>query len=506
MHLLTTLIHIFWFVDVTRAVYRYMPPADVQRPMQAFTAGNGDSGGYDGKTWVAAYTEESFDEMNMEILHRIASAHFNWLLTQNPRYKITNGRGTCLVAAVWAPDTKSIYVSTMARGPYWKLITNFDPDHPTAPVWRARATHWKDRSKTLYHAEDSAYYWFEETRRTTGHPIYPTMESIDPETTKYPVGSMIATWGFHSQDPSDVRRTGRPIALCSVNDLRGVTCQQMANDLGVQFDTITNQPPAEQAVDSSPPDDDEVSGDPCQMNAAKRDNADFLHKFGKRDDENDCSVSYVLPTTFIVSTITGLPSPASSYDKGPSTSSIPVTTPPPPPPKPSCVMQDMDPGLGITAPGCICEGTTTLPLLSLPSASVYTQSCDYTALPTKTLPNPITIATETWTVGCQSCTGVGGAEVPADATCASIPSCTVTPLAQSFGVLLSNSSITVGDADDKNGGKDLRQNLYNQLHPLCPDNSNICDFSKGAEIKNMGTVVSGGDAYLTLQAKIIGSQ
>ncbi|XXH04140.1 hypothetical protein Hte_010553, partial [Hypoxylon texense] len=81
-----------------------------------------------------------------------------------------------------------------------------------------------------------------------------------------------------------------------------------------------------------------------------------------------------------------------------------------------------------------------------------------------------------------------------------------TLLARSYGVLLSNTSIPVGDADDKNDGKDLTQSLCSQLHPLCPGHSNICNYTKGAEIKNMSTVVSGGDAYLTLQSKIIGSQ
>ncbi|KAI1662952.1 hypothetical protein F4813DRAFT_395003 [Daldinia decipiens] len=505
MYIIASLINICWFASVTRAVSRYMPPADGQRAMELFTTDRGYSGTSDGKTWHASYKEEGFDEMNMEILHRIASAHFNWLLAQQGQYRITNQLGGCLISALWTPDTNSVYVSTKARGPYWGAMLN---NKETAPVWRARTENWKKNGKRDFHVEDATYHWFEEVRKSAGDPIWPLLRSSTAAETKYPEGSMIATWGFHGQEAQDnpaIKNTGRPISLCSIRDQRGVTCQQMADDLGVKYEAVTNQPPAEQAIDSSPPDGDEISNDPCGSNAAKRDNSGFLPRYRKRDAASECSISENIPTSLVISTVTGLPSPASSYDKGPSTSSRPMTTPPPPP-KPSCVMQDMDPGLGITAPGCICEGSTTLPLLTLPSVSVYTQSCDYTALPTKTLPNPISITTQTWTVGCQACTGVGGAEVPAAATCTSVPSCTVTPLAQSFGVLLSNTSVPVGDADDKNGGKDLRQNLYSQLHPLCPDNSNICDYTKGAEIKNMGTVVSDGDAYLTLQAKIIGSQ
>ncbi|KAI0849908.1 hypothetical protein F5Y00DRAFT_261014 [Daldinia vernicosa] len=444
--------------------------------------------------------------MNMETLHRIASAHFNWLLAQQSQYKITDRYGGCILSALWTPDTNSVYVSTRARGPYWVAMAT---DKKAAPVWRSRTENWKKGAKTDFHVEDATYHWSEVVRKSAGHPIRPLPDGGTAAKTKYPEGSMIATWGFHGQEAQSnpaIKKTGRPIDLCSARDARGMTCQQMADDLGVKYEPVTNQPPAEQSIDSSPPDGEEISDEPCGSNAARRNNRGFLRKYRKRDAESECSISYGIPTSLVISTVTGLLSPASSYDKGPSTHSSPVTAPPPPPPKPSCVMQDMDPGLGITAPGCICEGTTTLPLLTLPSASVYTQSCDYTALPTKTLPNPISISTGTWTIGCQACTGVGGAEVPAAATCTSVPSCTVTPLAQSFGVLLSNTSVPVGDADDKNGGKDLRQNLYSQLHPLCPDNSNVCDYTRGAEIKNMGTVVSGGDAYLTLQAKIIGSQ
>ncbi|KAI0119637.1 hypothetical protein F4814DRAFT_447453 [Daldinia grandis] len=45
----------------------------------------------------------------------------------------------------------------------------------------------------------------------------------------------------------------------------------MADNLGVKYEPVTDQPPAEQTIDSSPPDGDEISDDPCGSNAAFRD-------------------------------------------------------------------------------------------------------------------------------------------------------------------------------------------------------------------------------------------
>ena len=89
-------------------------------------------------------------------------------------------------------------------------------------------------------------------------------------------------------------------------------------------------------------------------------------------------------------------------------------------PPPSCTLQNEDPDQGIFTQGCIC-GSTTLPLLNLTSATADAQSCAYTALPTTTEVNPITILTSTYTSECQVCTLIGGiADTP---TCATITGC-----------------------------------------------------------------------------------
>ena len=159
-------------------------------------------------------------------------------------------------------------------------------------------------------------------------------------------------------------------------------------------------------------------------------------------------------------------------------------------PMPSCTLQNEDPDQGINNRGCIC-GSTTLPLLTVTSATDESQSCSYTAMPSSKDSNPITIETEHFTTNCQACTIIGG--VADQATCTSVASCTPTPTAiasakPTFTVFLSNNSIPIGDADNSNGGSDLRKNAYNQLHQLCPDSGNECDSTTNAQIKNIPTV------------------
>ena len=90
-------------------------------------------------------------------------------------------------------------------------------------------------------------------------------------------------------------------------------------------------------------------------------------------------------------------------------------------PTPSCSLQNEDPDQGIAGRGCIC-GSTTLPLLTVTSATDPAQSCAYTALPTTTGANPVTIDSSTYTSACQACTLVGGiADTP---TCTPIMGCT----------------------------------------------------------------------------------
>ena len=95
-------------------------------------------------------------------------------------------------------------------------------------------------------------------------------------------------------------------------------------------------------------------------------------------------------------------------------------SPPSTTPKPSCHIQNEDPDQGIAGRGCIC-GSTTLPLLTVHSATDPAQSCAYTAIPTKAGNNPVSILTTTYTSACHACTLVGGiADKP---TCTPIQGC-----------------------------------------------------------------------------------
>ena len=87
----------------------------------------------------------------------------------------------------------------------------------------------------------------------------------------------------------------------------------------------------------------------------------------------------------------------------------------------SCSLQNEDPDQGINARGCVC-GSTTLPLLTITSSVTNdAESCSYTALPTSSVDNPITVSTTTYTSRCHLCTLVAG--IANEPDCTSIPKC-----------------------------------------------------------------------------------
>lgn len=192
---------------------------------------------------------------------------------------------------------------------------------------------------------------------------------------------------------------------------------------------------------------------------------------------------------------------------GPTQTQASSTAPPPTPaPTIDCEMQHQDPDQGITAMGCIC-GSTTLPLLTVKDATDMSQSCAYTALPSTSVANPITVETETFTSNCYACTLLGGiADTP---SCASTPAsgCTpTTPAIPTATVFISNNSIPIGDETNKNSGADLRKEVYQKLKELCPDNAGACDSKKKAEIDSIKTVVDKEEGQETLKFTIQDSE
>lgn len=179
------------------------------------------------------------------------------------------------------------------------------------------------------------------------------------------------------------------------------------------------------------------------------------------------------------------------------------------PPMPSCSLQNEDPDQGINERGCVC-GTRTLPIIQVPTASATdpAQSCAYTAWPSASVSNPISIETQIYTSNCHICTLVGGIADTPDCS-QSIKGCTTTaaatatktagPPGTTFAVFLSNNTVPVGIEDELNDGADLRNTMYSQLHAFCPDGGPSCDSTKDATIDKIPTVVDGGDEYETLK-------
>ncbi|ORX98422.1 hypothetical protein BCR34DRAFT_668699 [Clohesyomyces aquaticus] len=166
---------------------------------------------------------------------------------------------------------------------------------------------------------------------------------------------------------------------------------------------------------------------------------------------------------------------------------------------PSCSKQNQDPDHRIYKEACIC-GSTTLPLLSVTSLTDQAQYCAYTAMPTTAAPNPISSKkTETVTNNCYLCTVYD--DIADSPTCTTTPiqGCTpTTPAGPTATVFLSNNSIPIGDENNKNGGADLRNSLFQQLKKLCPDDKNECDTKTPAEFDHVETVVGDEPGQETL--------
>ncbi|KAF1969178.1 hypothetical protein BU23DRAFT_571747 [Bimuria novae-zelandiae CBS 107.79] len=168
----------------------------------------------------------------------------------------------------------------------------------------------------------------------------------------------------------------------------------------------------------------------------------------------------------------GCPAPTSTSTQPWSSSSL-IT---PAPTMLDCVNLQEDPDVGRNERACVCGDNRdiTLPILSFDNITVETQSCEYTAIPTTSFENPVSIETTTYTSNCYWCTLVGGnANIP---TCATTPVSGCTPTTSAVPtatVWLSNNSIPIGEASDSNDGADLttitvHENVINFLQQLLP--------------------------------------
>ncbi|KAK9417254.1 hypothetical protein SUNI508_09058 [Seiridium unicorne] len=469
--------------------------------MELFVSDDKNIGSNGGQTWVAEYTVLGEDPLPIEELYTIANEHFNWLYDQREQYQIQlQGSGSCLVSALWIPQTRKVYLATKARGPYKAIMMDKEGISPYGQVWREHIKALftaKDPKKLYdYHAEDTAYHYFELKRLKDGQPFLP---ANDPKasTTMYsstePNNVMIATWGFHGADSSDIMNGGgRPIKLCdNKNAARGANCQQVAQSLGVYYE-ITDQPASESEIDSNSDENvDDTNGEGMCLvveGANKRSwgpraalghakkavcNATVVIELGTL---STTPTNITLSTGIYTNTSGSLPTVTTGPVFKNTSSALPTVTNTPV--KPSCVLQDSSPGVGNGNSGCICGNTTTLPC-GEPDHHKHK-----------------------WTADCQRCHGPAG-HADGAATCTAIPSCTAAPV-PAAGLLLSNTSIPIGNADDDSGGASLRKQLWDQLYPNCPDGAGSCKTGY-ALINNVGTVLDGGDEWLTIQGQITGS-
>ena len=171
-----------------------------------------------------------------------------------------------------------------------------------------------------------------------------------------------------------------------------------------------------------------------------------------------------------------------------------------PPEKPECWMQNALPDQ-YTSAFCRCTQsgkTKTLPLLTVESPQVDTQSCDYTAMPTKT-ENPVTEVTVTFTAGCNVCAGPGGIQNHDPEWCTPIPGCQ--PPRPTYALYLSDTAALLGTALNEDEGVGLGESLIDKVKEHCPDDSDMCDNEK-FDVFDVPIIAGEGVEAMILEATI----
>ncbi|KAL6850626.1 hypothetical protein ACO1O0_007750 [Amphichorda felina] len=383
---------------------------------------------------------------------------------------------------------------------------------------------------SIYHAEDTAYYLFEWERSKNNNPLAQTAyengkpTGLDTEgrqinTLKYPEGAMVATWGYYSWWKTSEKIRGEPIVSCSDGNkyLRGRKgCQTVANDLGVEWARISDLSAEdiaesnELALAAADEEDLDICLDLAASPPSKRNLSNMKKRWVRWAAEaplaraEGCATTYTVNGDPLVpSTMTKTPLPAETQDGG-EPEAPPTTQEPPeptkPPEKPDCWMQNALPDQ-YTSAFCRCTQsgeTKTLPLLTVESPQVDTQSCDYTAMPTKT-ENPVTEVTVTFTAGCNVCAGPGGIQNHDPEWCTPIPGCQ--PPRPTYALYLSDTAALLGTALNEDEGVGLSGSLIDKVKEHCPDDSDICDNEK-FDVFDVPIIAGEGVEAMILEATI----
>ena len=157
-------------------------------------------------------------EVNLQGMVDMAHGYYKWI--KNQKGCVTH-KGTCLVAAMWDPEHKLVWASTIPQGPYKLLMKDLSKKHGVAARWYEVAGRrlWEDKDEPV-HAEDAIYFnYFKKF----------------PSKTTLPEGAIMAVWGKYPSDETD-----REIFLCSSD--RTPTCQAVARELRVAYRGWTPQP------------------------------------------------------------------------------------------------------------------------------------------------------------------------------------------------------------------------------------------------------------------------
>lgn len=172
-----------------------------------------------------------------------------------------------------------------------------------------------------------------------------------------------------------------------------------------------------------------------------------------------------------------------------------------PPNTPSCSVQFEDPDSGVNTEYCICDGSSTLPFLTIPSATDVSQSCSYTSLPSTGIINPSNGfgPPVTYTGQCQVCTPVGEFAQ----TCTAIPNCY--PQAAAATVQVGSSPVHVGTLT----GTALYTSISSALDVLCPTVSQTEEMTAcstdsvvigGIDFVDLGFLDKGGELVVKVES------
>ena len=398
---------------------------------------------------------------------------------------------TCMVAAYWEPNSRTVYSSTVPYG--GRKIVMERTAARDAPVWYNQVKNLAP-SHTQWHAEDGAYYTYEVTTEQK------------PTSNRYNPGSMVAAHGRRWKGDNE-----GPHPLCGADPRRNPSCQQVAAALGIaQGNTAQPQPPMpppnqDDEFDDGTTDSDLVAAEdqlcprPGQApnNVGPKQKRRLIHGRGleRRVSGSTCisvNVQSSVPAEKLDSPLpaSDIASASPSSSVSPSTTQ-PITTPPttaPPSGQPSpkipitplsnCEWEEDPDEDG--APGCGCDGYTDK-LPSLPG----TDSCAYTAVPASIGPltttatalnptNPFPCTSTDLTNGIVAAYAEEG-PVPGYAgvqcTGANSPISTLPPVPSST-VFVGNDSFNVG----KTFGDPLYSGLSSLLVSACPTGGS-CDNS-----------------------------